>query len=141
MPFLPYIWPCLAFPRRTVVDDGPPAAPILTHLSVFDQIDSDGFRDLTSTAIYPVAMRDGDLGEPELSRHDRVELHPVGEPVMARPGGAQVEICLGLGEGVITIRAEGGDVTTNRSPSPMRRGPRMSGEAIGGEDLTLRSPD
>ncbi len=53
--------------------------------------------------------------------HDRVELVPVGEPVMARPGGPQVEICLGLGEGVVTIRAEGEDVTTNGSPSPMTR--------------------
>ena len=48
--------------------------------------------------------------------HGRVELLPVGEPVMARLGGPQVESCLGLGEGVVTIRAEGEDVTANGSP-------------------------
>ena len=52
--------------------------------------------------------------------HGRVELLPVGEPVTARPGRSQVESCLGFGEGVVTIRAEGEDVTTKGSPSPMR---------------------
>ncbi len=72
-----------------------------------------------SGGVYRIALREGDLGEPGVvAVHDRVELLPVGEPVMARPGGAQVEICLGLGEVVITIRAEGGDVTHQRVTFP-----------------------